>query len=114
MPAVQQENRQRLLKALYDGGATIVFGTDAPQLFSVPGFSIHHEIRYMQDVGMPLEAIYYSATAAAADYFATSHNLNVGRVKPGYQADFMLLRDNPLASAEALREIRAAYATSTE
>ncbi len=102
--AVQQENRQRLLKALHDGGATIVFGTDAPQLFSVPGFSIHHEIRYMQDAGMSLEAIYYTATAAAADYFAKSHDLKVGHVASGYQADFMLLRNNPLESANALRE----------
>ncbi|WP_258807609.1 amidohydrolase family protein [Pseudidiomarina sp. CB1] len=101
---VQQENRQRLLRALYDGGASIVFGTDAPQLFSVPGFSIHHEIRYMQDAGMSLEAIYYTATAAAAEYFDNSHDLKVGHVAPGYQADFMLLRDNPLASAKALRE----------
>lgn len=134
--AVQQQNRQRLLKALYDAGANIIFGTDAPQLFSVPGFSIHHEIRYMQDAGLPLAAIYYSATAAAADYFAQSHNLKVGRVAPGYQADFMVLKDNPLMSAEALREplgvmvrgqwldrasidarlreIRAAYATASD
>ncbi|MBG22476.1 MAG: amidohydrolase [Idiomarinaceae bacterium] len=102
--AIQQDNRQRLLKALHDGGATIVFGTDAPQLFSVPGFSIHHEIRYMQDAGMSLEAIYYTATAAAADYFAKSHDLKVGHVASGYQADFMLLRNNPLESANALRE----------
>ncbi len=134
--AVQQENRQRLLKALHDGGATIVFGTDAPQLFSVPGFSIHHEIRYMQDAGISLEAIYYTATAAAANYFAKSHNLKVGHVALGYQADFMLLQQSPLESADALRspagvmvrgqwldrasidaqlsEIRAAYARSTE
>ena len=134
--AIQQDNRQRLLKALHDGGATIVFGTDAPQLFSVPGFSIHHEIRYMLDAGMSLETIYYTATAAAADYFAKTHDLKVGHVASGYQADFMLLRHNPLESADALRspagvmvrgqwldrssidvklsEIRAAYATSTE
>ncbi|RUO63074.1 amidohydrolase family protein [Pseudidiomarina insulisalsae] len=104
--AIQQENRQRLLKALYEGGATIIFGTDAPQLFSVPGFSIHHEIRSMQDAGIPLEAIYYTATAAASDYFAESHDLKIGHVAPGYQADFILLKDNPLESAAALEQPR--------
>lgn len=58
----------------------------------------------MQDAGMSLEAIYYTATAAAADYFAKSHKLKVGHVASGYQADFMLLRNNPLESANALRE----------
>ncbi|WP_411359870.1 amidohydrolase family protein [Pseudidiomarina salilacus] len=100
---VQQENRQRLLKALYDARANIVFGTDAPQLFSVPGFSIHHEIRYMLDAGIPLDAIYYSATEAAADYFAT-HDLKIGRVAQGYQADFMLLSENPLDRPAVLRQ----------
>ncbi|WP_301835432.1 amidohydrolase family protein [Pseudidiomarina terrestris] len=103
--AVQQDNRRQLLQALYEGGATIIFGTDAPQLFSVPGYSIHHEIRYMQAAGMPLEAIYYSATVAAGDYFDDDDSgVRIGHIASGYQADFMLLKDNPLASAAALQE----------
>lgn len=101
--AVQQANRQRLLKALYDADATIIFGTDAPQLFSVPGFSIHHEIRYMLEAGIPLDAIYYSATEAAADYFA-DYDLKIGRVAKGYQADFILLTENPLDRPAVLRD----------
>lgn len=96
---IQQANRQRLLKALHEADATIIFGTDAPQLFSVPGFSIHHEIKKMQQAGIPLEAIYYSATAAAGQYFSESF----GHIKEGQRADFMLLNDNPLESAEALK-----------
>lgn len=104
--AVQQENRRKLLNALHEAGATIIFGTDAPQLFSVPGYSIHHEIRYLQAAGMPLQAIYYSATAAAGDYFASYGETvpKVGHVATGYQADFMLLSANPLASAAALKQ----------
>ncbi|RUO35958.1 amidohydrolase [Aliidiomarina shirensis] len=98
---IQQQNRQHLLKALHDADATIIFGTDAPQLFSVPGFSIHHEIEKMQAAGMPLEAIYYSATAAAGYYFADKDNF--GHIKAGQRADFMLLKDNPLESADALK-----------
>lgn len=101
---IQQANRQRLLKALHDADATIVFGTDAPQLFSVPGFSIHHEIEKMQAAGIPLEAIYYSATAAAGYYFASQDDF--GHIKPGQRADFMLLSENPLHSAEALKRPR--------
>lgn len=96
---VQQANRQRLLKALHDADATIIFGTDAPLLFSVPGVSIHHESEKMQSAGIPLEAIYYSATAAAGQYFSDPF----GHIKEGQRADFMLLSDNPLESAEALK-----------
>ncbi|MGQ4276837.1 amidohydrolase family protein [Pseudidiomarina sp. E22-M8] len=103
--AVQQDNRRKLLNALYDAGAKIIFGTDAPQLFSVPGYSIHHEIRYMQAAGMPLEAIYYSATVAAGNYFSSYENApKLGHIATGYQADFMLLAENPLASAAALKQ----------
>ncbi|RUO53179.1 amidohydrolase [Pseudidiomarina halophila] len=105
--AVQQNNRRKLLNALYEAGAEIIFGTDAPQLFSVPGYSIHHEIRYMQAAGMPLEAIYYSATAAAGEYFSSYENApKLGHVATGYQADFMLLEKNPLVSASALKQPR--------
>ncbi|MHA1544196.1 MAG: amidohydrolase family protein, partial [Alphaproteobacteria bacterium] len=31
------KNRRQILKALYDGGVPILLGSDAPQLFSVPG-----------------------------------------------------------------------------
>jgi hypothetical protein len=39
--------RNRMLKALDDGGAMILMGTDAPQLFSVPGFSVHREMQIL-------------------------------------------------------------------
>ncbi|MGM0481079.1 MAG: amidohydrolase family protein [Pseudomonadota bacterium] len=100
--ATQQANRQRLLKALHDGGAEIIFGTDAPQLFSVPGYSIHHEIRKMQQAGISLKDIYASATVAAGDYFAEDE---FGKISAGHRADFMLLKENPLSSAEALKKL---------
>ncbi|AVJ54855.1 amidohydrolase [Idiomarina sp. OT37-5b] len=100
---VQQQNRQALLKALHDADAKLIFGTDAPQLFSVPGFSIHHEIRIMQQAGIPLEAIYYYATVAAGDYFAEQDRF--GRIEGGHRADFMVLSENPLEDAEALRQV---------
>ena len=99
---VQQQNRQRLLKALHDTDANIIFGTDAPQLFSVPGYSIHHEIRKMQQAGIPLDAIYYYATVAAGEYFSEQDTF--GLIKAGHRADFMLLSENPLDSAQALKE----------
>ncbi|RUO76183.1 amidohydrolase family protein [Idiomarina seosinensis] len=105
---VQQDNRQQLLKALHDAGAKIIFGTDAPQLFSVPGFSIHHEIRKMREAGIPLADIYYYATAAAGNYF--EDNDQFGQISKGQRADFMVLKNNPLQSADALKTIQGVMA----
>ena len=40
-------NRQQVLQALSDGGVTVLMGTDSPQIFSVPGFSLHREMEAM-------------------------------------------------------------------
>ena len=44
--------RRQVLRALHEGGVPIVMGTDSPQIFSVPGFSVHHEMALWVEVGM--------------------------------------------------------------
>ena len=44
------DNRVRVLRALNEGGAGILMGTDSPQLFSVPGFSLIRELERMTAV----------------------------------------------------------------
>ncbi|GAB4522195.1 MAG: amidohydrolase family protein [Parvularculaceae bacterium] len=96
------ENRRRLLKAMADEGVEILFGTDAPQIFSVPGFSIHHEIAEMRAAGLTPAQILHSATGAVGAYFADKDRF--GAIEPGHRADFLLTAGNPLEDLEALRE----------
>jgi imidazolonepropionase-like amidohydrolase len=100
-PTVRNENRMRLLKAMDDAGVEILFGTDSPQVFSVPGFSIHHEIDAMQEAGMSNRAILKSATTAAGDYFDDKDKF--GSIKVGYRADFILVEDNPITHMDTLK-----------
>ena len=90
------EIRKKVLKALQDEGARIVFGTDAPQIFNVPGFSIHREISIMASAGLTPYEILASATKNAAEHFRAEA---FGRVKVGARADLMLLEANPLDDA---------------
>jgi imidazolonepropionase-like amidohydrolase len=90
-------NRKVLLKALSDGGVKILFGTDAPQQFSVPGFSIHREIRAMTEAGMRPFEILKSATANVGEYFKSQDKFGV--IAPGNRADLLLLEANPLEDA---------------
>jgi imidazolonepropionase-like amidohydrolase len=89
------ENRMRILKALSDGGARILMGTDAPQQFSVPGFSIHRELRRMREAGMTTEQILLSGTRTVGEYFRNEDRF--GTIAPGQRADLMLVDGNPLA-----------------
>lgn len=92
--SVQEENRQRLLKALYDAGVPILFGTDAPQLFSVPGISVRHELARMADAGIDNAGILASATRNVGEYFAGEDTF--GQIAQGHRADLLLVADNPL------------------
>lgn len=91
-------NRKVLLKALADADTRILFGTDAPQIFSVPGFSIHRELKAMAEVGMSNYAILRSATKAVGDYYAGVDQF--GTVAPGQRADLLLLEADPLRNLD--------------
>ncbi|MBT8471938.1 MAG: amidohydrolase family protein [Marinicaulis sp.] len=92
--AIYFENRRKLLKALADGGAEILLGSDAPQLYSVPGFSIHREMAAMAEAGMTPAQILHSGTAAPRAYFAEKDTF--GQIAPGNRADLILVGANPL------------------
>jgi imidazolonepropionase-like amidohydrolase len=87
--------RRRILKALQTAGCPIAFGTDSPQLYSVPGFSTHREIRSMAAAGLTAQQILLSGTRNTARYFGAEQEF--GSVAAGQRADLILLNGNPLA-----------------
>lgn len=88
------QNRMRLLKVLNDGGVKILLGSDAPQRFSVPGFSIHREMKRMADAGMKPYDILRSGTYNVGLYLKEKDNF--GTIEVGKRADLILLNANPL------------------
>ena len=87
-------NRLEVLRALSDGGVGILLGTDSPQIFSVPGFSLHREMEAMAETGMSPYEILVSGTRAVGEYFRRSDTF--GTVAVGRRADLILLNSNPL------------------
>lgn len=95
--------RKQLILALNHKGHGMLLGSDSPQLFNVPGFSIHHEINGMLGAGMtPLEII-QSGTMNPATFFNMSGTF--GEIKEGLDADMVLLEANPLENLKALQQI---------
>ncbi|MGO1542349.1 MAG: amidohydrolase family protein [Luteimonas sp.] len=88
------ELRQELTRALHAAGAPIALGSDAPQFFNVPGFSIHHELRMMVATGLTPYEVLATGTREPARYFGTPDAF--GTIEPGRRADLILLEANPL------------------
>ena len=87
--------RDKVLKALVDAGAGVVLGSDAPQIFSVPGYSIVlREMPAMIRAGLTPYQVLRSGTRDVAAYFGTLDR--TGTVAVGRQADLILLEANPL------------------
>ena len=101
------EARKQVLKALSDGGAGILMGTDSPQLFNVPGFALHRELAVMSEAGMSNYEVLKSGTAAVGRYVADHLGLdgNFGTVAPGQRADLLLLASNPLEDLANLADL---------
>ena len=97
------EIRRKLLLKLHLNGQGLLLGSDAPQVFNVPGFSIHHELASMIKVGLtPLEAIQIG-TINPAIYFDMEGEF--GEVIENASADLLLVDENPLENIGALKKL---------
>jgi imidazolonepropionase-like amidohydrolase len=63
-------------------------------VFSVPGFSLAHEMRAMVEAGVPTYAVLEAATRNPAAFFG--REAEFGTVEPGKRADLILVEGNPL------------------
>ncbi|AXT60254.1 amidohydrolase [Aquimarina sp. AD10] len=95
--------RRKLLKQLNDNGGRILLGSDAPQLFNVPGFSIHHEIDGMIGAGLTPLQIIQSGTINPAKFLGKEDTF--GQIKVGLDADILILNANPIDNIKALQQI---------
>jgi len=88
------QKRNDFIRALHQGEAKILLGTDTPNQFIVPGFAVHEELRNLVNVGFtPYQAI-KAGTADAAEFLRGQNQW--GTVAVGLRADLILLESNPL------------------
>lgn len=100
------EIRRGLILALHEAGATILLGSDAPQIFNVPGFSLHHELEFMVSSGLtPFEAL-QAGTIAPARFFG----IETGAVVVGRIGDLVLLDANPIEDIANSRRVHGVLA----
>lgn len=97
-----------IVKILHRAGVKIIAGTDAPNPYVTPGFSLHDELElYVSSGAMsPFEAL-KTATVNAAEFVGAAND--AGRIEPGKIADLILLKANPLENVANARRIRAVF-----
>jgi len=94
---------EKMLLALYEAGASLMSGTDAPLPLLVPGFSLHEELEVMVDVGLSPYDTLKTSTYNPAMYLNKLDEF--GTVEAGKRADLVLLDANPLEDITNTRQI---------
>jgi len=95
----------KIVKQLQDAGVKMIAGTDYPNPYCFPGFSLHDELGYMVEAGLtPLQAL-QTATINPALYFNITKDY--GTVEVGKVANLVLLDQNPLLKIDNTKNIFA-------
>ena len=94
--------RRKLIYECQKNGVDLLLGSDAPQVFNVPGFSIHHEMKYMVDAGLTPYETLRTGTVNVAAYL---NKPDSGVIKTGNVSDLVLLNGNPLTDISQTRNI---------
>jgi hypothetical protein len=96
-----------LIREMHAQGVPILLGSDAPQVFNVPGDSALEELAVYAQIGLtPFEAL-KTATVNPARFFNAG---KFGRVRAGLEADLILLEANPLDDVRATRKLAGVMA----
>jgi imidazolonepropionase-like amidohydrolase len=99
MPVMQAN-----LKLMWEAGVLVAAGTDAGNIGTLHGPSLHREFELMAEAGLTPAEILVTATRNAALVFAKDPGF--GTISEGMRADMVVLDADPLVSVENWRKIR--------
>ena len=94
-----------LVDAMQRAGVPIGAGTDTPIGQAIPGYSLHTELERLVDAGLSERQALFAATVVPAMFLKLEGVM--GQVKPGMEADLIVLADNPLEDIKHTRTIQA-------
>jgi hypothetical protein len=88
---------------LHKNNVPMLSGTDFPNPYCFPGYSLHDELQLMNEAGLtPLEVL-QTATINPAKYLNKTDSL--GTIPPNKYADILLLAENPLTNISNTKKI---------
>jgi len=94
-----------IVRAMHSSGVSLLAGTDTPNPYTYPGFSLHEELQLLVSAGLsPMEAL-RTATLRAAEFLGVQHDF--GSVEEGKIANLVLLDADPSNDIRNTQKIRA-------
>jgi len=90
---------------MHRAGVKLLAGTDTPNPYCFPGFSLHDELGFMVQAGLTPSEAFQTATINPAEFLGLSKIL--GTVEEGKIADLVLLDANPLENIANTKRIAA-------
>ena len=104
--AASEKRAQYLLmitKVLHEHGVAILAGTDTPNSWIIPGFSLHREFQYLSEAGFSNADILRTATINPARFMNKENE--TGSIVVGKFADLVILTADPLANISNTQKI---------
>ena len=95
------------LKQLKDAGVRIAMGTDTGPAGRFQGYFEHLELEHMVAAGLTPMQVIVSATSDAARCMNVGDR--IGTLRPGMEADFLVLGANPLDDIRNTRTLESAW-----
>jgi adenine deaminase len=95
--------KKTLVKELNRNKAALLAGTDCPLPWTVPGLSLHQELKYMVQAGLTNYEALKTATVNPAAWYGKDYDK--GTIESGKRADLIILNDNPLTDITNTQKI---------
>jgi imidazolonepropionase-like amidohydrolase len=96
---------QELTGLLHRAGVPLLAGTDTPEPFVPPGYSLHQEMEMLVESGLSPAAALAAATIRNAK--ALNQQDRLGTISPGKLADLVILNADPTIDIRHARQIHA-------
>jgi imidazolonepropionase-like amidohydrolase len=97
----------KLLKKMLDNGVKFIAGTDYPNMYTYPGFSLHDELELFYNAGFTSLQALQTATLNPAIYL--NKQKDYGTIEESKIASLLLLNSNPLLEITNTRDIEAVF-----
>ena len=95
------------LRRAYQHGVMLVTGSDAGNLLVIHGPTVQREVELWAQAGIPPAAALQAATYNAARLLHVENRM--GSIRPGNDADLLLVDGNPLQEIDAIENVSAVF-----
>lgn len=95
-------NTLRIERQFSAAGAVYLTGSGTDAFGTMPGISLHQELRLLTEIGLTERRAIAAATGNFSQVFGWNE---IGQLLPGSRADVLVVEDNPLENIESLKSI---------